>query len=160
MNHVCTNISILYTMCVGYLVDMLNQTWIWMILITALLLCRSCLHNWVHLKWVWQLQLWVYYVVFILIVTECQKDYWLEVIIGVCVGVLLLGILALIIWKRIVTLHDSREFAKFEKEAQQARWKSVSILYSKSIGPSIFEVNQTSSNFLTLSNFNWRKVFY
>ena len=144
MNHVCTNISILYTMCVGYLVDMLNQTWIWMILITALLLCRSCLHNWVHLKWVWQLQLWVYYVVFILIVTECQKDYWLEVIIGVCVGVLLLGILALIIWKRIVTLHDSREFAKFEKEAQQARWKSVSILYSKSIGLSIKHWGQSN----------------
>ncbi|XP_067929236.1 integrin beta-6-like [Watersipora subatra] len=55
----------------------------------------------------------------------CQKDYWLEVIIGVCVGVLLLGILALIIWKWVVTLHDREELRKFEKEAQQARLKST-----------------------------------
>ena len=39
-----------------------------------------------------------------------------------------IGIVILLIWKLITTLHDRREFAKFEKERSQAQWKSVSLL--------------------------------
>lgn len=60
-----------------------------------------------------------------LLFVECVKDYWLEVIIGLCIGILILGILALIIWKIVVTVHDKREYARFEKERQNAQWKSV-----------------------------------
>lgn len=60
----------------------------------------------------------------------CQKDYWLEIIIGICVGVLLLGILALVIWKVVVTAHDKRELAKFENETKKAKWNSVSLRVS------------------------------
>jgi len=59
------------------------------------------------------------------IVLECQKEYWLEIIIGICVGVLVLGVTALIIWKQAVTIHDKREFARFQAEAQRAKWKTV-----------------------------------
>ena len=38
-----------------------------------------------------------------------------------------IGIVILLIWKLITTLHDRREFAKFEKERSQAQWKSVSL---------------------------------
>ena len=48
-------------------------------------------------------------------------------------GVLVLGILALVIWKIVVTAHDKREFAKFEKEALQAKWNSVSNTTMKSV---------------------------
>jgi len=49
-----------------------------------------------------------------------------ELILGLVGGVLLLGIIALIIWKVAVTVYDRREFAKFEKEAARANWDTVS----------------------------------
>lgn len=37
-----------------------------------------------------------------------------------------LGLAALLIWKLLVTIHDRREFAKFEEERARAKWDTVS----------------------------------
>jgi len=44
------------------------------------------------------------------------------IVIGVIVGIVLVGLLFLLIWKLLTTIHDRREFAKFEKERQMAKW--------------------------------------
>lgn len=46
----------------------------------------------------------------------------LAIVIGVIVGIVLVGLLLLLVWKLITTIHDSREYAKFEKERQMAKW--------------------------------------
>uniref|UniRef100_UPI00398F745E integrin beta-3-like n=1 Tax=Pristiophorus japonicus TaxID=55135 RepID=UPI00398F745E len=40
-------------------------------------------------------------------------------------AILLCGLLALLIWKLLVTLHDRREFAKFEAERAKAKWETA-----------------------------------
>jgi len=52
----------------------------------------------------------------------------LAIIIGVIVGIILIGLLLLLIWKLLVTIHDRREFARFEKERANARWDMVTSL--------------------------------
>lgn len=37
-----------------------------------------------------------------------------------------LGLAALLIWKLLITIHDRREFAKFEEERARAKWDTVS----------------------------------
>jgi len=49
----------------------------------------------------------------------------LAVILGVIAGIILIGLLLLLIWKLLVTIHDRREFARFEKERANARWDMV-----------------------------------
>ena len=49
----------------------------------------------------------------------------LAIIIGVIVGIILIGLILLLIWKLLVTIHDRREFARFEKERANARWDMV-----------------------------------
>lgn len=44
------------------------------------------------------------------------------IVIGVIVGIVLVGLAFLLIWKLLTTLHDRREFAKFEKERMMAKW--------------------------------------
>ncbi|XP_032222767.2 integrin beta-1-A isoform X2 [Nematostella vectensis] len=46
----------------------------------------------------------------------------LAVILGVVGGVLGVGLALLLIWKLLATIQDRREFAKFEKERQNAKW--------------------------------------
>ncbi|XP_031560652.1 integrin beta-1-like isoform X2 [Actinia tenebrosa] len=46
----------------------------------------------------------------------------LAVILGVILGVLGVGLALLLIWKLLATIQDRREFAKFEKERQNAKW--------------------------------------
>ncbi|XP_063976394.1 integrin beta-PS-like [Diachasmimorpha longicaudata] len=46
----------------------------------------------------------------------------LGVAIGVVVATVLLGLLGLVIWKVLTTIHDRREYAKFEKERSSAKW--------------------------------------
>ncbi|KAF7269813.1 integrin beta-PS-like [Rhynchophorus ferrugineus] len=43
-------------------------------------------------------------------------------IIGIVTSTILAGILTLIIWKVLTTLHDKREYAKFEQERQKLQW--------------------------------------
>ncbi|KAH6940080.1 hypothetical protein HPB50_024645 [Hyalomma asiaticum] len=54
---------------------------------------------------------------------ECPKpvNIW-AIILGVILGIVLIGLALLLIWKLFTTIHDRREFAKFEKERQMAKW--------------------------------------
>ena len=59
---------------------------------------------------------------------ECPTEpKILEIILGVIGGIVFLGLVALLIWRLIATLHDRRDFAKFEKETKTAQWNSVSV---------------------------------
>ncbi|XP_036381784.1 integrin beta-3-like [Megalops cyprinoides] len=46
----------------------------------------------------------------------------LVVLLSVAGAILFLGLAALLIWKLLVTIHDRREFAKFEEERTRAKW--------------------------------------
>uniref|UniRef100_A0A8C4DXD4 Integrin beta n=1 Tax=Dicentrarchus labrax TaxID=13489 RepID=A0A8C4DXD4_DICLA len=46
----------------------------------------------------------------------------LVVLMSVAGAILFLGLAALLIWKLLVTIHDRREFAKFEEERARAKW--------------------------------------
>ncbi|XP_076361128.1 integrin beta-PS-like [Tachypleus tridentatus] len=46
----------------------------------------------------------------------------LAIVLGVIGGIVLVGLALLLIWKLLTTIHDRREFAKFEKERQMAKW--------------------------------------
>ncbi|KAH3873527.1 hypothetical protein DPMN_036764 [Dreissena polymorpha] len=43
-------------------------------------------------------------------------------ILGTIGGIVFFGLVLLVIWKIYTTIHDQREFAKFEKETQNAKW--------------------------------------
>ena len=59
-------------------------------------------------------------------VAGCTKPVnVLAVILGVIAGIILIGLILLLIWKLLVTIHDRREFARFEKERANARWDMV-----------------------------------
>lgn len=49
----------------------------------------------------------------------------LVLLLSVAGAVLFLGLAALLIWKLLVTIHDRREFAKFEEERARAKWDTV-----------------------------------
>ena len=48
------------------------------------------------------------------------------VIFGVIGSVVVLGILTLLLWKLLTTIHDRREYAAFLKETREAKWATVS----------------------------------
>lgn len=45
-------------------------------------------------------------------------------IIWVIITTVLAGIIMLLIWKIFTTIHDRREYAKFETERQQMKWQT------------------------------------
>lgn len=47
------------------------------------------------------------------------------VLLSVAGAILLLGLACLLIWKLLVTIHDRREFARFEEERAKAKWDTV-----------------------------------
>ncbi|KAJ8669749.1 hypothetical protein QAD02_001008 [Eretmocerus hayati] len=54
---------------------------------------------------------------------ECPPHvYLLNVVLGVVMGVVIIGVAFLLVWKLFTSIHDRREFAKFEKERMMARW--------------------------------------
>ncbi|XP_022665540.1 integrin beta-PS-like [Varroa jacobsoni] len=54
---------------------------------------------------------------------ECAEPVnILAIILGVILGIVLIGLALLLIWKLLTTIHDRREFAKFEKERTRAKW--------------------------------------
>lgn len=53
------------------------------------------------------------------------------VLLSVAGAILFLGLAALLIWKLLVTIHDRREFAKFEEERARAKWDTVSELSTR-----------------------------
>lgn len=58
---------------------------------------------------------------------ECPTEVFiLGIVMGVIASIVLLGLALLFLWKILTTIHDRREFAKFEKERQAAKWDTVS----------------------------------
>ncbi|KAF2902040.1 hypothetical protein ILUMI_04139 [Ignelater luminosus] len=54
---------------------------------------------------------------------ECPpKVFILGLVLGVIAAVVLMGLAILLLWKLLTTIHDRREFAKFEKERMMAKW--------------------------------------
>jgi len=49
----------------------------------------------------------------------------LVVLLSVTGAILLIGLAALLIWKLLITIHDRREFARFEEEKARAKWDMV-----------------------------------
>ncbi|CAH2302790.1 integrin beta-3 isoform X1 [Pelobates cultripes] len=65
-------------------------------------------------------------VLYIIEKPECpQGPDILVVLMSVMGAILLLGLVALLIWKLLITIHDSREFAKFEEERSKAKWDTA-----------------------------------
>lgn len=60
---------------------------------------------------------------------ECPpKVFMLGIILGVIATIVLIGLAILFLWKLLTTIHDRREFARFEKERAMAKWNTVRIL--------------------------------
>jgi hypothetical protein len=49
-------------------------------------------------------------------------------VLGVIGAIVLIGLALLLLWKLLTTIHDRREFAKFEKERMMAKWDTVSLI--------------------------------
>lgn len=47
----------------------------------------------------------------------------LWVILGIIIGVFLVGLALLLIWRLLTYIHDRREFQNFEKERANATWE-------------------------------------
>ncbi|KAG9264477.1 integrin beta-3-like [Astyanax mexicanus] len=57
---------------------------------------------------------------------ECPKGPDILVVVAYVAGsILLLGLAGLLIWKLLITIHDRREFAKFEEERAKAKWEAA-----------------------------------
>ncbi|OWK14555.1 ITGB3 [Cervus elaphus hippelaphus] len=60
------------------------------------------------------------------LLTECPKGPdILVVLLSVMGAILLIGLATLLIWKLLITIHDRKEFAKFEEERARAKWDTV-----------------------------------
>lgn len=58
---------------------------------------------------------------------ECPpKVFMLGIVLAVIAAVVLIGLAVLLLWKLLTTIHDRREFARFEKERMMAKWDTVS----------------------------------
>lgn len=58
---------------------------------------------------------------------------FIAVILGVVGSILVAGLVMLLIWKLLTSIHDKREYARFEKERAQAKWsKNENPLYRPS----------------------------
>ncbi|XP_077302935.1 position-specific antigen beta subunit myospheroid isoform X2 [Arctopsyche grandis] len=54
---------------------------------------------------------------------ECPPTVFLPgIILGVIAAIVLIGLAFLLLWKMVTTIHDRREFARFEKERMMAKW--------------------------------------
>lgn len=49
-------------------------------------------------------------------------------IIIIVSSILAFGLFCLMIWRMLATLHDRREFAKFEQEREKAKWETVRLI--------------------------------
>lgn len=54
----------------------------------------------------------------------------LGIVLGVIAAIVLVGLALLMLWKMVTTIHDRREFARFEKERMMAKWDTVMELSS------------------------------
>ena len=44
---------------------------------------------------------------------------------GVIAAIVAIGLILILMWKAFTTIHDRREFARFEKERAMAKWDAV-----------------------------------
>lgn len=56
------------------------------------------------------------------------KVFTLGIVLGVIAAIVLIGLAILLLWKLLTTIHDRREFARFEKERMNAKWDTVNYL--------------------------------
>lgn len=49
-------------------------------------------------------------------------------IIIIVSSILAFGLFCLMVWRMLATLHDRREFAKFEQEREKAKWETVRLI--------------------------------
>lgn len=66
----------------------------------------------------------------IIVTAQTERDcppkvFLLGIVLGVVAAVVLLGLAMLLLWKLVTTIHDRREFAKFEAEREKAKWNAV-----------------------------------
>jgi len=62
---------------------------------------------------------------------ECPRQVFvLGIVLLVITAVVLIGLGLLLLWKLLTTIHDRREFAKFEKERMMAKWDAVSTYFT------------------------------
>lgn len=47
------------------------------------------------------------------------------IILGVSLSVVCIGLILLIVWKALVSVHDRKEVARFEAERAKAKWQTV-----------------------------------
>ncbi|KAG7504767.1 hypothetical protein JOB18_016515 [Solea senegalensis] len=65
-------------------------------------------------------------ILFVVKEPECPEGAnILVVLLSVAGAILLLGLAALLIWKLLITIHDRREFARFEEERSKAKWDTA-----------------------------------
>ena len=70
------------------------------------------------------------YIFSIIVFIECPDPAVLYYKIGGIVGgTFLIGLVILILWKVMVTIHDKREFSRFEREEQLRQWSPVIYIY-------------------------------
>lgn len=50
------------------------------------------------------------------------KVFMLGIVLAVIAAIVLMGLAILLLWKLLTTIHDRREFARFEKERHMAKW--------------------------------------
>lgn len=57
---------------------------------------------------------------------ECPpKVFMLGIVLAVIGAIVVIGLMLLLVWKLLTTIHDRQEFARFEKERQAAKWDTV-----------------------------------
>lgn len=57
---------------------------------------------------------------------ECPpKVFLMGIVLFVIAAIVLIGLAMLLLWKLLTTIHDRREFARFEKERMMAKWDTV-----------------------------------
>lgn len=60
---------------------------------------------------------------------ECPPEFHIMgLILALISSIVLIGMALLFLWKLLTTIHDRREFARFEKERRSAKWDTVSKL--------------------------------
>ncbi|XP_053708367.1 integrin beta-3a isoform X1 [Synchiropus splendidus] len=65
-------------------------------------------------------------ILFVIKEPECPEGpNILVVLLAVAGAILLLGLVGLLIWKLLITIHDRREFARFEEERAKAKWDTA-----------------------------------
>ena len=87
----------------------------WLLLVSGLL-CVSLCNNW-----------FLFLSLSLTSLSECgQANDPAAVVVGVVVGVLLMGLISLLVWKVVVTIQDRIAFVRFQNNRLHAKWGVVS----------------------------------